>query len=119
MFNEFFVNYSEIMWNEYKYGKDVGDVYNFSDMQGYLGSGGDKKDFVRFYYNDKEDMFDGVSYNKGGRILYMFCNYVGDSVFFKVLNNYLIINKFKFVEVYNLCLVFEEVMGCDFNWYWN
>ena len=31
----------------------------------------EKKDLVRFYYEDKEDMFDAVSYNKGGRILNM------------------------------------------------
>ncbi len=117
--NESFANYSETLWNEYKYGKDAGDAHNYSDMQGYLMSGGDKKDLVRFYYNDKEDMFDGVSYNKGGRILHMLRNYVGDSAFFKALNNYLTTNKFKSAEAQNLRLAFEEVTGRDLNWYWN
>ena len=44
---------------------------NFKDMQGYLNSGSDDKNLVRFYYKDKEDVFDAVSYNKGGRILNM------------------------------------------------
>ena len=67
--NESFANYSEYLWDEYKYGKDAADEHNFEDMQGYLQSGSEKKDLVRFIILDKEDMFDAVSYNKGGRIL--------------------------------------------------
>ena len=74
---------------------------------------------MRFYYNDKEDVFDAVSYNKGGRILHMLRNYVGDSAFFKSLNLYLTTNKFKSAEAQQLRLAFEEVTGKDLNWYWN
>jgi aminopeptidase N len=117
--NESFANYSETLWNEYKYGKDAGDDQNFQDMQGYLLSNSGKKDLVRFYYSDKEDVFDAVSYNKGGRILHMLRNYVGDEAFFKALNLYLTTNKFKSAEAQNLRLAFEEVTGRDLNWYWN
>ncbi len=117
--NESFANYSETLWDEYKYGKDAGDNQNYQDMQGYLQSGSDKKDLVRFYYADKEDMFDAVSYNKGGRILHMLRNFVGDSAFFKSLNNYLTTNKFKSAEAHQLRLAFEEVTGRDLNWYFN
>ena len=117
--NESFANYSETLWDEYKYGKDAGDAQNFGDMQGYLQSHSEKKDLVRFYYNDKEAMFDAVSYNKGGRILHMLRSYVGDSAFFKALNVYLTTNKFKSAEAQQLRLAFEEVTGKDLNWYWN
>jgi len=117
--NESFANYSETLWFEYKYGKDAGDEQNYNDMQGYLGSNSAKKDLVRFYYGDKEDVFDAVSYNKGGRILHMLRNYVGDSAFFKALNLYLTTNKFKSAEAHQLRLAFEEVTGRDLNWYWN
>jgi aminopeptidase N len=88
-------------------------------MAGYLQSGSEKKDLVRFYYTDKEAMFDAVSYNKGGRILHMLRNYVGDSAFFKALNLYLTSNKFKAAEAHHLRLAFEEVTGKDMNWFWN
>lgn len=117
--NESFANYSETLWDEYKYGKDAGDAQNYGDMQGYIQSQSEKKDLVRFYYNDKEAMFDAVSYNKGGRILHMLRSYVGDSAFFKALNLYLTTNKFKSAEAHNLRLAFEEVTGKDMNWYWN
>lgn len=117
--NESFANYSETLWDEYKYGKDAGDAQNYSDMSGYLQSGSDRKDLVRFHYPDKEAMFDAVSYNKGGRILHMLRNYVGDSAFFKALNLYLTTNKFKAAEAHHLRLAFEEVTGKDMNWFWN
>ena len=117
--NESFANYSEYLWDEYKHGKDFADAHGFDDMQGYLMSGGEKKDLVRFFYSNREDVFDGVSYNKGGRILHMLRNVVGDEAFFKSLNNYLTTNKFKTGEAAQLRLAFEEVTGKDLNWFWN
>ena len=118
--NESFANYSEYLWMEYKKGKDAADEHHYQDMQGYLMQpGNDQKDLVRFIYADKENMFDAVSYNKGGRILNMLRNYVGDDAFFKSLNNYLTVNKFKAGEAGQLRLAFEEVTGQDMNWFWN
>lgn len=117
--NESFADYSEYLWNEYKFGKDFADQHNFDAMQGYLMSGSDKKDLVRYHYHNKEDMFDAVSYSKGGRILHMLRNHVGDDAFFKSLNNYLTTNKFKTGEAAQLRLAFEEVTGQDLNWFFN
>ncbi len=117
--NESFADYSETLWNEYKYGKDAGGEQSYSDMQGYLQSNSENKPLVRFYYKDKEDVFDAVSYPKGGRILNMLRNYTGDSAFFKSLHLYLTANKFKSAEAQNLRLAFEEITGQDLNWFWN
>ncbi|MEO5966708.1 MAG: M1 family metallopeptidase, partial [Ferruginibacter sp.] len=117
--NESFANYSEYLWNEYKHGKYFADADAFKDMQGYLFSKSENKDLVRYYYSDKEDMFDAVSYNKGGRILHMLRNYVGDDAFFKSLNVYLTSNKFKSAEASQLRMAFEEVTGKDLHWFWN
>ncbi len=117
--NESFANYSQTLWDEYKYGKDAGDAENFQGMQGYLLSGSENKDLVRFHYHDKEDMFDAVSYNKGGRILHMLRNHIGDEAFYKALNIYLTTNKFKSAEAHQLRMAFEEVTGRDLNWFFN
>ena len=117
--NESFANYSEYLWREYKYGKDAADAHNYEDMNGYMQSQSEHKDLVRFHYRDKEDVFDAVSYNKGGRILHMIRNYIGDSAFFKALNLYLTTNKFKSGEAHQLRMAFEEVTGKDLNWYFN
>ncbi len=117
--NESFANYSEYLWDEFKYGKDYADEHNYADMREYFESSSEQKDLVRFHYSNKEDVFDRVSYNKGGRILHMLRNYVGDDAFYKSLNNYLTTNKFKSGEAGQLRLAFEEVTGKDMNWFWN
>jgi len=117
--NESFANYSEYLWAEHRHGKDAADDHAYEDMQGYLMSKSDDKDLVRFHYKNREDVFDAVSYNKGGRILNMLRNYVGDSAFFKSLNRYLTLHKFQSAEAQQLRLAFEEVTGQDLNWFWN
>lgn len=117
--NESFADFSEVLWDEYKYGKDAGDEHNYQAQEEYLLSGADNRDLVRFYYHDKEDLFDEVTYQKGGRILNMLRTYVGDEAFFKSLNKYLTDNKFKNTEAHQLRLAFESVTGQDLNWFWN
>lgn len=118
--NESMADYSETLWNEYKYGKDAGDKHIEDDREKYLEDPQNAtKDLVRFYYQNKEDVFDNVSYPKGGAILHMLRNYVGDEAFFKSLNLYLTNNKFKTGEAQQLRLAFEEVTGQDLNWFWN
>jgi aminopeptidase N len=117
--NESFATLGSQLWNEFHYGKDFGDQERYNSAQGYIFSRNDHKDLVRFYYNDKEDVFDAVSYNKGGAILQMLRNFVGDSAFFKALNIYLTTNKFKSAEAQQLRLAFEDVTGKDLNWFWN
>lgn len=117
--NESFANYSQTLWQEHKYGADEGAYENDKDMHTYLNSPGMRKDLVRFYYADKEDMFDPVTYEKGGRILHMLRNYVGDDAFFKSLNKYLTTYKFGNGNAQKLRLAFEEITGKDLNWFFN
>lgn len=119
--NESFADYSQYLWFEHKYGPDAAGYENFSEMESYLNNktGARDKDLVRFYYADKEDMFDVVSYQKGGRILNMLRNYVGDDAFFKSLNKYLTTYKFGNGNAHKLRLAFEEVTGKDLNWFFN
>jgi aminopeptidase N len=118
--NESFADYSETLWNEHKYGKDAGDAVNYAGIQTYLQQPENAaKNLVRYFYSDKEDVFDQVSYPKGGRILNMLRNYVGDSAFFKSLNLYLTTNKFHSAEADNLRLAFQTITGEDLHWYWN
>lgn len=117
--NESFADYSEYMWNEYRHGKDYADDNGYEAMQGYLMSNSSNKELVRFYYKNKEDVFDAVSYNKGGRILHMLRNFVGDEAFFAALHKYLTDHKFQPAEAHQLRLAFEAVTGKDMNWFWN
>lgn len=118
--NESFADLSETLWNEFEYGQDAGDAHNYEAMQAYLNNPSAKtKHLIRFNYNNKEDMFDVVSYQKGGRILNMLRNYLGEDAFYKGLNLYLKNNAFKSGEAHQLRLALEEVSGKDLNWFFN
>ncbi|MBA2610720.1 MAG: M1 family metallopeptidase [Bacteroidetes bacterium] len=116
--NESFATYGEYLWEEHKFGRDAADYHHYNSREGYMGS--DKEvNLIRFNYNEREDMFDGFSYNKGGQVLHMLRKVVGDDAFFASLKNYLETNKFKTGEIHNLRLSFEEVTGQDMNWFFN
>ncbi len=118
--NESFATYGEYLWEEYKYGLDAADAHSFNSRMGYFAEAAQtKKDMIRFDVENREDMFDAHSYNKGGQILHMLRKYVGDDAFFSSLKLYLEKNKFKTVEIHELRLAFEEVTGEDLNWFFN
>jgi aminopeptidase N len=60
-----------------------------------------------------------VTYQKGGRILNMMRNYLGNDAFYKGLNIYLKTNAFKNGEAQQLRLAEEEASGLDLNWFFN
>ncbi|MCS3531938.1 M1 family metallopeptidase [Chryseobacterium sp. JUb7] len=118
--NESFANYSEYLWNEYKYGKDQADYHQMEDVNRYLHNPSDfRKNLVRFGYDSREDVFDLVTYQKGGGILHMLRNYLGDDAFFAGMNDYLKTNEYQNAEAHQLRLSFEKVSGKDLNWFFN
>jgi aminopeptidase N len=118
--NESFADYSQTLWFEHSQGKDAGAFENFTGLRNYLSSPTDaEKDLVRFFYQNKEDVFDLVSYQKGGRILNMLRHLVGDDAFFASLNKYLTDNQFSNGSAIKLKLAFEAVTGKDLNWFFN
>ncbi len=118
--NESFADFSEALWFEHKYGMDAGDAHRREVMDGYMGESENKKrNLVDFKYNNREDMFDAHSYNKGGGILHMLRNYMGDDAFFEGIKKYLTDNAYKTGESHQLRLAFEEVCGQDLNWFFN
>ncbi len=117
--NESFANYSEYLWYEHKYGRDRADAHRQREIRGYMTPENELKDLVRFHYNSREDMFDAVSYNKGGTILHMLRSYLGDEAFREGIELYLNENKYGTAEAHQLRLAMEEVSGKDLNWFFN
>ena len=119
--NESFATYGEVLWREFKYGDDKAAEGLQSDLSSYLGQvkRGSKKNMIRFGYEKREDMFDSHTYQKGGRILHMLRNYIGDDAFFASLKLYLETNKYTDVEMHQLRLACEKVTGEDLNWFFN
>lgn len=118
--NEGFANYSEFLWNEYKYGADEAKLKLISEMENYFLEAETKQvDLIRYYYGNAEDMFDSHSYSKGGAVVHMLREYLGPEAFYASLKVYLEEHAFENVEVNDLRMAFEKVSGEDLNWFFN
>ena len=119
--NEGFANYSEYLWTEHHDGIDAAGYKRMNERSGYLNSIGQTgiHPLIDFAYGEKEEMFDGHSYNKGGLVLHMLRHHLGDEAFFMALNKYLTDNAYSAVEADELRLAFEDVSGEDLNWFFD
>ncbi len=113
--NEGFANYGEYLWLEHKYGAFAAEQHRVSELQSYLTTTetNGTHDLIDYQYVDKEDMFDVHSYNKGGLVLHMLRNLIGDEAFFASLQHYLKKYEYSSVEADDLRLAVEEVTGLD------
>jgi len=118
---EGFANYSEHLWQEYKYGMDAAGHQRRNEKQGYLASimQSGMHPLIHYGYGDKEEMFDGHSYNKGGLVLHMLRHQLGDDAFYAGLNKFLSDHKHTAVEVDELRMAFEDVSGLDLHWFFD
>ena len=119
--NEGFANYSEYLWFEHRYGRDEAESHRLDELNGYLNSAGMTgfHPLIWYQWDAAEDMFDGHSYNKGGLVLHMLREYVGDEAFFAALNKYLVDNQYSAVEVDELRMAFEDTLGEDLQWFFD
>lgn len=118
--NEGFANYSEYLWRDYKHGRTNAESHLIGELNYYLVKSATKDlPLIRYYYNDKEEVFDFISYKKGGCILNMLRNTLGDTAFFKSLNYYLTNFQYSSADVDQLREAFEKISGEDLNWFFN
>lgn len=118
--NESFANYGEQLWRRHKYGKDEGDLLAWNDLQRYLESSAFKDpQLVRFNYESREEVFDAISYNKGGSILHYLQTLTGDDAFYKAMSIYLSKNALHPAEAHNWRMAVEEATGQDWTAYFN
>lgn len=118
--NESFANYGQQLWRGYKYGKATSDELALNDLSRYLGQTRyNDEPLVRFHYAEREDMFDRISYEKGGAILRYLHGLMGDDAFRMSMKTFLTQNALKSAEAHQWRLAIEEVTGEDWNWFFN
>ncbi|PSK93353.1 M1 family metallopeptidase [Taibaiella chishuiensis] len=118
--NESFADYGEHLWSEYKYGKTARQKNWMNGLGKYLKQAAyNDPPLVRFHYRHEGEMFDRVSYSKGGLILHYLRQLTGDEAFFDALHLYLTRNALQSAEATQLRLAFEQVTGRDWNWFFN
>ena len=118
--NESMADYSEYLWFSHIWEKEESDAYRYHSVQKYIQTSKNKNEpIVNYYYDTPHDVFDNIRYEKGGGVLHMLRNYLGDAAFFTAIHKYLSQYKFENTELSDLRKCFEEVSGEDLNWFFN
>ena len=110
--NEGFATYSEPLWKEHTNGKDGYLEAIFGDMETYINSSrAYTRPIVTNTFDNPDEMFDSHSYPKGGSVLHMLRQELGDDLFRKSLHNYLTKNAPGMVDTHELMDAIEETTG--------
>jgi len=87
--NEGFATYFDNLFQEYDLGSDEMPVQMREDLQNYLDEDRQyRRPIVTQYYSDPLDMFDSHTYPKGGWVLHMLRNYLGEELWWKGIKHY-------------------------------
>jgi aminopeptidase N len=119
--NEGFATFMEAVFKEHKEGRDAYLVQMRKNARLYL-----LEDLLRYRrpivfdrYRNPLELFDATLYQKGGFILHMLREVVGDEVFWKSLHKYLDEHKYGSVETADLQRVFERASGKRLDWFFD
>src|SRR5690606_7215775 len=118
--NESFSTYGEILWHTYKNGEERADEEAQKDLNSYIFQAQyNDQPLARYHYKVRDEVFDRVSYSKGGLILRYLNSIIGDEAFGKAMNIYLTKNAHQSAEIDNWRLAVEEASGRDMHWFFN
>ncbi len=119
--NEAFATYGEVLWYEYKYGKDEADKLNHYNLNRYFIEENTKSEpLIQYFYEDADnDLFDSHRYEKGARVVHMLRDYLGDETFFGGIKYYLKKHHHQPVEIHDLRMAFEHFTGEDLVWFFD
>ena len=120
--NESFATYFQAMWDEHKLG---GDDFLYSDVKAnqdaYLAAWnqGNRRPIVTKNYADPDAVFDTYAYPRGGAVLHMLRQTLGEDNWWKAINYYL--NKYanQPVETEQFRIAIEESTGQAMDWFFD
>jgi len=111
--NESFATYFDILWFEHFYGKDEALMRIETDRDNYFEETvkAYKRPIVTHKFTEPSDMFDRHTYEKGGSVLHMMRNELGDDQWWKAIRHYVMKFSSENVETNDLKVAIEEATG--------
>jgi aminopeptidase N len=113
--NEGFATYFEILWREHSDGVDWADYDRLLDQEAYLDEDARRyrRPVVANVYHEPIDVFDRHLYEKGGAVLHMLRNQLGDERFWRAIGHYVQKHKWGSVETRDLARAVDEATGVN------
>lgn len=120
--NESFATYFQAMWDEHSLGHDD---FLYLDVKGnqdqYYGAWaqGRRRPIVTKNYANPDAVFDTYAYPRGGAVLHMLRQYLGEENWWRAINHYL--NKYAHqpVETEQFRIAIEEATGQSMDWFFD
>ncbi len=115
--NESFATYFSAVFTEEDKGKDEFLYQLFQDAQAYFDEDANehRRAIVTATYKEPSDLFDRHLYQKGCCVLHYLRKTVGDELWWKTINNYVMSNAHKNVETVDLINAFRSTTGYNVN----
>jgi aminopeptidase N len=111
--NEGFATFFELVWTESHYPKEQAEYEHWMAVQEWLGQPNlYAKPIVRHDFDDSSE-FDDNAYGKGGLVLYMLRQQIGEDAFYRGLRHYLEVHRGKNVVTADLIKAIQEANHID------
>lgn len=118
--NEGFASYFGPLFTEYDRGEDAFRIEMHQTLQGYLGSDrAYRRPIVEARYESSDEMFDGMTYNKGSCVLHMLRGLIGDDAWWKGIHRYVAEHQLQVVETDDFRKAMEAASGRDLKWFFD
>lgn len=116
--NESFATYFDNLWYRFSRGEDEFRYEQYGDLCAYLNEDATRyrRPIMTNVYRAPIDMFDRHLYQKGGCVLNMLRNILGDRLFFKAVKLYTERHRADTVVTQDLLEAFEDATGRNFDW---
>ena len=120
--NESFATYFQAMWDEHSLGHDdflYLDVKGNQDAYYNTWAQGNRRPIVTRNYANPDAVFDTYAYPRGGAVLHMLRQNLGDENWWRAINHYL--NKYAHqpVETEQFRIAIEEATGQSMEWFFD
>jgi aminopeptidase N len=117
--NEGFATYSEYVWREHAEGRDAADLEldEWAEMYMHEDAGRYRRTIATKLFEEPIDVFDHHLYEKGGRVLHMLRQVLGDDAFWIAIRHYLQKHRTGVVETRDLARAVDEATGINADWF--
>ena len=113
--NEGFASFGELLWYEYKYGKDAAQKKGYESLNRYINYAKNYSDgpLINYDYKNPDDMFNVITYQKGARVLQLLRSELGENAFFAGLKSYLTNYAYSSADIDDFRKEMEKTSGRD------
>ena len=118
--NEGFASYFDSLFVERDRGEETFRLEMDNVLRGYLMSDRrSRRPIVETQYESSQDMFDGMTYQKGACVLHSLRGLLGDKAWWSGLRGYVAAHKFQVVDTDDFRKSMEAASGKDLKWFFD